>query len=423
MTADSRDRPGEDGEDAPEHANGHRNPALSMEAALAAELNALSREGLQSSFRVIERKADCRVVVGGREAIDFSSNDYLGLAADIRLAAALASALLDVPTGAGAPRLVSGNHPLHALLEHELAQFKRTEAALVFGTGYLASIGCIPVLVGAGDAVYCDELNHSSVVDAVRLSGAELRVFPHRGIEELNAMLRADAGKYGRRLIAVDAVFGMEGDLFPLDRLVELAREHAAWTYVDDAHATGVLGRTGRGALEHFGVEGEIDLVMGALSKGLGTFGAFVCGRKVVIDYLMNRSHAFISSTSSPPALAAAALEALHIAETDTRRRVRLHENAKRLWARLSRVVPSERLNTGPQTVKHIVPVMIGEPSRTRLLGDRLLERGFLVGAIRPPLVPRESARLRITVSALHTEADIDDLARATGEELERLSA
>lgn len=396
---------------------GHSAPAGAssrLDDALAAELAALEGAGLRRSLRAVARRRGAEVEIDGRAAVDFSSNDYLGLAADPRLAEAAARTLRDAGTGAGAARLISGNHPLHEALEAELAAFKRAEAALLFPSGYAANTGALPALVGRGDAVYSDALNHASLIDGCRLSRAEARVFPHRDLDALDDLLRADAGRFRRRLVVVDAVFSMDGDLFPLDRLVEVARRHGAWTYADDAHGTGVLGEDGRGAAERWGVEGEIDVRMGTLGKALGTAGAFVAGSRTLADFLLNRARPFVFTTGTPPALAAATLEALRLVGAEPWRRERLRASARRLRDSLRALGrPAEGEADG-----HIVPVVIGGAEETMRAGAALRARGFLVGAVRPPTVPSGTSRLRITLSAAHTEAQVDGLVAALGEVL-----
>jgi 8-amino-7-oxononanoate synthase len=389
------------------------NPA-SLDADLAHRLAELERAGLRRALRAVERRAGAEVAVDGRRATDFSSNDYLGLAADPRIAQAAARALDEAGTGAGAARLISGNHPLHERLEREIAAFKQAPAALLFASGYAANTGAIPALVGRGDAVYSDALNHASLIDGCRLSRAELRVFPHRDLDALDGMLREDAGRFGRRMIVVDGVFSMDGDLFPLDRLVELAREHGAWTYVDDAHGTGVLGPNGRGTAERFGVEDRVDVRMGTLGKALGTAGAFIAGSERLRAWLLNRARPFVFTTGTPPALAAAAIEALRIARDEPWRRERLRENARRLrdgLAALGHDAPGEADG-------HIVPVLVGGAGETMRIGNVLRERGFLIGAVRPPTVPPGGSRLRITLGAAHTAEQIEGLLDALRTEL-----
>ena len=270
-----------------------------LDHVLTQELDLLTHAGLRRALRSVRRRAGAHVVVDGQPAIDFSSNDYLGLATDPRLAAAAVKALAEDGTGAGAARLISGNHPRHQALEQELARFKRADAALLFGSGYLANIGAIPALVGRGDAIYADALNHASLIDACTLSRADVHVLPHGDVDALGAALVSDQGRVRRQLIVVDGVFSMDGDLAPLDRIVSLARTHGAWTYVDDAHGTGVLGSGGRGSAEHWGVEGEIDIVMGTLGKAFGVAGAFITGSRTLVEYLINRARAFVFTTAT----------------------------------------------------------------------------------------------------------------------------
>jgi 8-amino-7-oxononanoate synthase len=352
------------------------------------------------------------VVLDGRRVVDFSSNDYLGLAADPRLAEAAACALRTEGTGGTSARLISGNHALHERLENELARLKGARAALLFPSGYAANVGAIPALAGRGDAVYSDALNHASLIDGIRLSRAEPRVFPHLDVDALERMLRADAGRFRRRIVAVDAVFSMDGDLFPLDWLVRLARRHGAWTYVDDAHGTGVLGAEGRGSAERWGVEGQIDVVMGTLGKALGTAGAFVAGSATLRDFLLNRARSFVFTTAPPPALSAATLEALRILRDEPWRREHLRENARHLREGLRAMgLAAPGADDG-----HVVPIATGDERRTVRMGDALRERGFLVGAVRPPTVPPGTSRLRVTLSAAHTAQHVDGLLGALRE-------
>ena len=362
-------------------------------------------------MRTVTRGDGVELLLDGKRVVDFSSNDYLGLAGDPRIARAAVAALSAGSTGAAAARLISGTQAAHVELEREIARFKRADAALLFASGYAANVGAIQALVGRRDVIYADQLNHASLIDGARLSRAEVRVFPHMDVEALRAMLEVDAGKFRRRLIVVDGVFSMDGDIFPLAELVTIARDFDAWTYVDDAHATGVLGANGRGSAEHCGVEGEIDVVMGTLGKAIGTIGAFVCGSGVLIEYLMNRARAFVFTTAAPPALAAATLEALRIVTAEPERRETLTRNARYLRARLRAIGhPPAGENDG-----YIVPIVLGESERTTSVGDALREAGYLVGAVRPPTVPMGQSRLRITVSAAHNAGHIDGLVSAIG--------
>lgn len=362
-------------------------------------------------MRTVTRGEGVELLLDGKRVVDFSSNDYLGLAGDPRIAHAAALALAAGSTGSAAARLISGTQSAHVDLEREIASFKGSEAALLFSSGYAANVGTIQALVGRRDVIYADQLNHASLIDGARLSRAEVRVFPHRDVSALREMLEADVAKFRRRLIVVDGVFSMDGDVFPLGELVTLAREFGAWTYVDDAHATGVLGAHGRGSAEYCGVEGEIDVVMGTLGKAIGTIGAFVCGSSVLIEYLMNRARAFVFTTAAPPAIVAATVEALRIVRSEPARRERLMKNARHLRARLNDM----GIAPAGEPDGCIVPIVLGESERATAVGNALREAGYLVGAVRPPTVPMGQSRLRVTVSAAHDDHHMDGLAEAIG--------
>lgn len=381
----------------------------SIERALLRDLDTLSRAGLRRALRTAANRRGASIELDGKPVIDFSSNDYLGLAGDLRIAKAAIRFLEQDSTGAAAARLISGNYAVHAELEAALAKFKNTQAALLFGSGYSANLGTIPALVGKRDVIYSDELNHASLLDATKLSRAEVRVFPHSDLDALRKLLTDDTGKFRRRLIVVDGVFSMDGDLFPLDRLVPLAREFDAWTYVDDAHGTAVIGANGRGSVEHFGVEGEIDVIMGTLGKALGTSGAFIAGSATLIEYLLHRARAFVFTTSSPPALAAATLESIRIVQEEPWRREQLWQNARYLRSRLAAIGNPAPGDAG----SYVVPVIIGSVQKTMEVGQVLRDAGYHVGAVRPPTVPMGTSRLRITVSAAHTKEQIDGLVAA----------
>jgi 8-amino-7-oxononanoate synthase len=385
-----------------------------LDDVLRDDLDAIDRAALRRWLRPMRRAEGATLLVEGRRVVDFASNDYLGLAADPRVAAAARDALRTMGVGAGAARLVTGDDPLHERLESALAALKGTARALLFSSGYAANAGVLPALAGRDDVVYSDALNHASIVDGCRLSRATVRVFPHADVEALGAMLGADAGRFRRRWIVVEGVYSMDGDFFPLDRLVPLARAHGAFTIVDDAHGSGVLGPDGRGSAAHFGVADAIDVTIGTLGKAFGTSGAFAAGSAAVCDVLLHRARSFVFTTGTPPALAAATLRALEIAHDEGWRRDRLRANARRLRAGLAALGhPAPGAADG-----HIVPVVVGEPARAVTIGARLLARGFAVGAIRPPSVPAGSARLRISVSAAHEAAQVDALLEALGEAL-----
>lgn len=378
----------------------------SFKDALERDLNTIDKVGLRRRLRSVENRSGATVYIDGRSIVDFSSNDYLGLAGDRRIAQAATEFLASHHTGAAAARLISGNTPEHIQLERDIAQLKGSEASLLFSSGYVANLGAISALVGKRDVVYSDELNHASLLDAIKLSKAEVRVFPHLDIGALRTQLEEGAGKFRRRLVIVDGVFSMDGDLFPLDQLVELAREFDAWTYVDDAHATAIIGENGRGTAEHFGVEGEIDVVMGTLGKSIGVSGAFIAGSQQLVDFLIHRARSFVFTTSTPAVLAVAASAAIRIANDEPWRRKKLRENAIRLRRGLDDI---GRSAIG-QYDSYIVPVMVGDVRKTVEIGAKLFDEGFLVGAVRPPSVPMGTSRLRLTVNAAQTDEEIDRL-------------
>ncbi len=390
-----------------------------MSDVLDEELTALQAAGLKRSMRAVQQRRAGTVLINGDRVADFASNDYLGLAADHRVARAAGAVLQAEGTGAGAARLISGNHPIHDTLERELARFKSVDAALLFPSGYMVNIGVIPALTAAEDVIYSDALNHASLVDGCRLSSATVRVFPHADLTALTMMLHADVGRYRRALIVVEGVFSMDGDLFPLAELVDVAERFGAWTYVDDAHGTGVLGDTGAGAIEQCGVSGRIDVVVGTLGKAFGTTGAFVGGSQTLIDLLTSRARSFIFTTGTPPALAAATLEALRLSEVEPWRRSAVRDRARQLRSRLR---DGGRVVAGADD-GHILPILIGDPGRTMAIVADVRRRGFLIGGVRPPTVPAGTSRLRVSVSALHPPELVDALAANLLAAMQRLSS
>ena len=381
-------------------------PPSTMNAALDEELRVLEAAGLKRALRQVQQRRAGTVLLAGERVADFASNDYLGLASDPRVARAAHAVLQAEGTGAGAARLISGNHPIHEVLEHTLARLKGCDYTLLFPSGYMVNVGAIPALAERGDVIFSDALNHASLVDGCHLSRAVTHVFPHNDFEALEQLLITERPKYRRALIVVEGVFSMDGDLCPLDRLVPLARKYQAWTYVDDAHGTGVMGPTGAGSLEHFGVNGLVDVVVGTLGKALGTAGAYVGGSQELVEFLVSRARSFIFTTGSPPALAAATLEALRIAQVETWRRDAVRERARRLRQRL---LAGGLDITGPDD-GHVIPVMIGDAVRMTAIVTDLRRRGFLVGGVRSPTVPAGTSRLRLSMSAVHPVELVDAL-------------
>ena len=310
--------------------------------------------------------------------------------------------------GAGASRLISGNMQPHRSLEERLAAFKGYEAALLFGSGYLANVGTIAALAGRGEVVFSDELNHASIVDGCRLSRAETFVYRHGDVEHLTWGLR-EAGERAS-LIVTDGLFSMDGDVAPLAELAELAARHGCRLMVDEAHATGALGPGGRGSVAAAGLSGEVDVVMGTLGKALGAYGAYVCAGRELTDYLLNTARTFVFSTAPPPPAAAAGLAALELLESHPHRVERLADNA----AALRRGLAAEGLASG-SSQSQILPVEVGDPARTMELCERALERGVFAQGIRPPTVPPGSSRLRFTVMATHRPGELERAAKLVG--------
>ena len=370
------------------------------------ELERRAAAGLLRTLRTVDGAQDTRVVIGGRSVLSLCSNNYLGLANHPALIQAAVEAARFGGVGAGASRLISGSMRVHEDFERHLAAFKKTAGCLLFNSGYHANLGTIPALVGAGDAVFSDSLNHSSLIDGCRLSGAIVHVYPHTDIEALAVALRQVRAQ--RRLIVTDSVFSMDGDLAPLREICELAEQHDAMVMVDEAHATGVLGPHGAGLVEALGLEQRVTVQMGTLGKAFGSFGAYVAGSAALISYLINHARTFIYTTALPPPVVAAAAAALKIIEGEPSRREALRRNAARLRSGL-RGLGYEVSGTD----SHIVPVMIGSAATTMQVSAALLDYGVFAQGIRPPAVPDGTARIRATVMATHTEDDIDEAVAA----------
>ena len=376
---------------------------------ISERLAELESSGLRRRLRVVEGPQGPEVVLDGRPVLLLCSNNYLGLADHPRLRRAAADAALTLGTSAGASRLISGSMPIHAELESRLAEFKGTEAALLFGSGYLANTGAIAALAQRDEIVFSDELNHASIIDGCRLARAETFVYRHADTEHLEWGLRRAAERAA--LIVTDGVFSMDGDIAPLPELADLARRHRCRLLVDEAHATGCIGPGGRGSVAAAGVTDEVDVIVGTLGKALGGYGAYVCGSREVVDFLVNSARPFIFSTAPPPPSVAAALAALELLAESPERMERLQVNA----AALREGLRSEGLEPiGSET--QIVPLVIGEADDTMALCERLLAEGVFAQAIRPPTVPPGTCRLRLTTMATHGIADLRHAARLIGE-------
>jgi glycine C-acetyltransferase/8-amino-7-oxononanoate synthase len=372
-------------------------------------LQELHDRGLHRRLRLIDGLQGPKVTLDGEPVLLLCSNNYLGLADHPQVRAAAADAAMRWGAGAGASRLISGNMTPHRLLEQRLAGFKGFEAALLYGSGYLANTGTIAALAPRGTVVFSDELNHASIVDGCRLARAETFVYRHRDLEHLAWGLRRARGHAS--LIVTDGVFSMDGDVAPLEGLVRLARDHGCRLMVDEAHATGSLGPGGRGSVAAAGLTSEVDVVVGTLGKALGSYGAYACADAELIEFLLNTARPFIFSTAPPPPAMAAAQVALEILEAEPRRVELLRTNA----AALREALAAEGLPAGGSQTQ-IVPVAIGEAGPAMALSERILEGGVFAQGIRPPTVPEGSSRLRFTVMATHQEADLRAAARLVGE-------
>jgi 8-amino-7-oxononanoate synthase len=375
---------------------------------LAQRLDQLESSGLRRRLRLVDGPQGPSVLLDGQPVLLLCSNNYLGLADHPRLRRAAADAALSLGTSAGASRLISGSMSIHADLEERLAAFKSTEAALLFGSGYLANTGTIAALARRGEVVCSDELNHASIIDGCRLAGAETFVYRHADPEHLEWGLRRAAGRAS--LIVTDGVFSMDGDIAPLAELWGLSRRHRCRLMVDEAHATGCLGPGGRGSVAAEGLTGEVDVIVGTLGKALGGYGAYVCGSAELVDFLVNSARPFIFSTAPPPPAVAAALAALELLEERPKRVEKLRANAAALRSEL-REQGLEPAGSDTQ----IVPLVVGEARDAMALCERLLEDGLFGQAIRPPTVPTGTCRLRLTVMATHAIGDLRRAARSIG--------
>ncbi len=373
-----------------------------------AELAALENQDLRRRLATRSSPQSPRMVIDGRELVNFGSNDYLGLAADPRLAAAVAQAVQGEGWGSGASPLITGHAALHARLEERLAEMEGTEAALLFPSGFAANLGAVAALVGGGDVVFSDRNNHASLLDGCRLSRADVRVYPHGDWQALDGLLARAAG-HRRRLIVTDSLFSMDGDLAPLVELTDLAARRGAMLLMDEAHATGVFGRHSRGVVEHLGVDERLAaglaVRVGTLSKALGCAGGFVAGSRTLVEWLLNRARSYIYSTAAPAATAAAALAALDIVAAEPQRGVELLARA----ASLRDALAVQGWDVG-RSQSQIIPILVGTPARAVELSARLRQRGLLVPAIRPPTVPEGQSRLRLSLTAAHTPEMVEML-------------
>jgi 8-amino-7-oxononanoate synthase len=367
------------------------------------DLDRIKDKNLFRTLTEIESGQSPEITICGKRYILLASNSYLGISVDPRVLEAAGLALRKYGTGSGGSRLVSGSTDLHRELEERISAFKHTEAAILFSSGYLANIGTISSLLGEGDIVYSDELNHASIIDGCRLSRADINIYRHLDTGHLESLLSSDKSRTGKKLIVTDTVFSMDGDLSPLDCLVELAEGYGCTLMVDEAHATGVLGERGSGATEYFGVEERIPVVMGTLSKAIGSHGGYIAGSRRLIEFIRNRVRSYIFDTSLPAPSLAASIAAINIIENEPERREHLWRLIKRFKTGLDdmglRVLPSDSA---------IIPILVGEAEPTLEFAAALRENGVYTPAVRPPSVKEGKCRIRATLMAGHTDKHID---------------
>jgi glycine C-acetyltransferase len=369
---------------------------------LADELEQLRTQGLFRPLRVLDSAQDTEVVVDGKRVLNLSSNNYLGLTTHPRLKAAMIQATETFGAGSGAVRTIAGTMTVHEDLERRLAKFKHTEASLVFQSGFTANLGVLQSLVKEGDVIISDELNHASIIDGIRLSKAERSIFKHRDMDDLERHLEMHREKRVK-LVVTDGVFSMDGDIAPLPAIVERAERFGALVMVDDAHASGVLGKNGRGSVNHFGLDGRVDLQMGTLSKAIGVLGGYVAARQTVRDFLIHRARPFLFSTSHPPGVAAACIAAIDVLLAEPERIDRLWTNTKRFKDGLKRL----GFETGASETP-ITPVIVGKGAIAMAFSDRLFKLGVFAQGIGFPTVAEGRARIRTIVTSGHTDAQLD---------------
>ncbi len=375
---------------------------------LEGKLAALDKDNLRRRRRIVDSPCGMRLTADGHEFLAFCSNDYLGLANNTEVVAALCEGAQRWGAGSGAAHPVSGHLRPHQQLEEALARFVCLQRSLLFSTGFMANLGIVPALAGRGDAVFADRLNHASLIDAALASGAEHKRYAHNDIEALRELLVKSTAK--RKLILTDAVFSMDGDIAPLDKLFALAEAHDAWLVVDDAHGFGVLGKQGRGSLSHFDLPASPRIVyMGTLGKAAGVAGAFVAGDASVIEWLQQRSRTAIFTTAHPPAVSCAVLKSLELIEKGDQRRQQLQQRIRQLRHGLSTLAQVRGWQLADSQTP-IQPLIVGDNRATLELSAALEAQSIWVPAIRPPTVPQDSARLRICLSAAHSEADVEAL-------------
>jgi glycine C-acetyltransferase len=382
---------------------------------LGEELLRLKDEGLYRWLRTVKGGQGPYIDIDGKKVLNLSSNNYLGLASHPKVKEGFINATKKYGAGAGASRLISGNIEIFEELEKKIAGFKGTETALIFSTGYMANVGIISSLAGKDDLILSDKLNHASIIDGCLLSRAAFKRFPHRDTKKLEELLKNSSG-YGQKLIITEGVFSMDGDIAPLPEIVNLSKKYSATLMLDEAHATGVLGKNGKGTMEHFGLKNGVDIIMGTFGKALGVFGAYAAGTEELREYLINKARSQIFTTGLPPGVIGAVIQALDIVEKESGLREQLKENMA-FFRKGLQELGFNTMNSETQ----IIPVLIGDSKVAMKMSEMLIEQGVFAQGIRPPTVPKGYARLRATLMATHTREDLEkalDAFQKTGKEL-----
>jgi glycine C-acetyltransferase len=377
-------------------------------AHLTASLDELRAKGTYFKLRILDDQQAPICHYDGRKVINLASNNYLGLANDPRLIEAALAATRKFGVGSGAVRTIAGTMRIHMDLEEKIARFKNVEACVVFQSGFTANAGAVSSILGKDDFILSDELNHASIIDGARLSRAKIKVFRHKDAAHCEELLKEIANEPGHKLVITDGVFSMDGDIGIVDKLAALAEKYGAIMMVDDAHASGVLGRNGRGSVDHFGLHGKVDVQVGTLSKAIGCLGGYVCGSRDLIDYLYHRARPFLFSTSHPPAVAAACMAAIDILEAEPERIERLWSNARYFQGELKRAGFNVGGVTTPASETPITPIIIGDGRATMEFSRALFDEGVMGTGIAFPTVPEGNARVRLILTSEHTKAQLD---------------
>ena len=376
-------------------------------------LDEMEAQGTHFRLRILDDQQAALCHYDGHQVVNLASNNYLGLANHPRLVEAALQATRQYGVGSGAVRTIAGTMRIHMELEERIARFKNVDSCVVFQSGFTANAGTVSSILGKEDFILSDELNHASIIDGARLSRSKIKVFRHKDVAHCEEILQSLASEPGRKLVITDGVFSMDGDIGPVDRLAELAERYGAIMMVDDAHASGVLGRNGRGTVDHFGLHGRVDVQVGTLSKAIGCLGGYVCGSKDLIDYLYHRARPFLFSTSHPPAVAAAAMAAFDLLEEEPERIERLWANTRYFQAELRGMGMNLGGQDSPETETPITPILLGEGKRAMEFSRRLFAAGVMATGIAFPTVPEGKARIRAIVTSEHSPALLDQALEA----------